>query len=168
MWTYLKTKWWWCQYCKLKIWNGKEWYFKAGRSVFLQWLVSHGSEAALYCGYKWLNPTTELSLTEEESLSASSPLTLCCTHFLFVNSMKILDIIYSISVGVFVCGGALLGRVRLDEYQCWKCFVHLFSDFCSYPRGPSECGPDEPHRGQDALHPGLAVAARVWDHSFLG
>lgn len=33
------------------------------------------------------------------------------------------------------------------------------------PGGPPERRPDEPHRGKDALHPSLAVAARIRHHT---
>lgn len=42
------------------------------------------------------------------------------------------------------------------------------ADFRPDPGGSPERGPDESDRGQDALHPGVAVSARVWNHSFPG
>lgn len=40
------------------------------------------------------------------------------------------------------------------------------SDFSPDPWSPPECGPDESHWSQDALHPGMAVPAWVWNHPF--
>lgn len=50
------------------------------------------------------------------------------------------------------------------------CTLFFFSvaDFCPDPGGSPERGPDESDRGQDALHPGVAVAARVRNHSLPG
>lgn len=39
------------------------------------------------------------------------------------------------------------------------------TDFSPDSWSPPERGPDESHRGQDALHPGVAVLARIWNHS---
>lgn len=57
--------------------------------------------------------------------------------------------------------------------MCWQpvslsaltCAPVYGSDFSPDPGSPPERGPDEPHRGQDALHPGVAVAAWVRNHS---
>lgn len=46
------------------------------------------------------------------------------------------------------------------------CTIVYLSDFSPDPWSPPECGPDESHRSQDALHPGVAVPAWVWNHSF--
>lgn len=44
--------------------------------------------------------------------------------------------------------------------------IVCLSDFSPDPWSPPECGPDESHRSQDALHPGMAVPAWVWNHPF--
>lgn len=50
---------------------------------------------------------------------------------------------------------------------CLLMFTYaLSSDFRPYSGSSSECGADEPHWGQDALHTGMAVLARVWNHPF--
>ena len=46
-----------------------------------------------------------------------------------------------------------------DLCVCVCVCVCVWSDLNPDPGGPPERGPDEPDRGQDALHPGVAVPA---------
>lgn len=51
-------------------------------------------------------------------------------------------------------------------WLCADMAVVSLSDFSPDPWSPPERGPDEPDWGKDALHPGVAVPARVWNHPF--
>lgn len=72
------------------------------------------------------------------------------------------------STGGCVVVGLALGieLVTVPGDECTDRSVVCCSDFSPDPWSPPERGPDESHRSKDALHPGLAVSARVWNHSF--